>query len=123
MAENGIGILLIASTYRVRKELRPNLEACGFTIAETCDAADAVQTLDEGFNPHIIVTDMNAREIADLRQAAWRHAGRDIRIIALAEIMQQLGEVKETFVRPVDYMLFSHAMRGMGPSVGPMGMM
>src|SRR5262249_15458992 len=120
MDSDRVGILVVAEGVLRRKELKGCLEACGFTVSEACGIADGLQTVCEGFSPHIVVTDMDAGDIRRFRAEAAKRGVDRIRIISLT-VLESLAGVEGAFSKPWHYLYFGNAMRSAGSGVGPMG--
>ncbi len=119
MSGDKVGILVISEDRALRKELRTSLEACGFTITEALASADGLQTLDDGFHAHIVVTDMPPGDIRRFHADVLKRGGDWLRMVSLTDMA--LAGLELVFTRPWHYMFFENAMQGMMRGVGPMG--
>jgi DNA-binding NtrC family response regulator len=117
MDDDSIDILLIADSIRIRKALRERLEACGFKVCESCEATDALQIIADGFEPHIVITDMLADEATRFTAAMRMLWEGPVNVVALDD-MAELVSAEEGHTGPPDHTMVENVILGLARTAG-----
>ena len=112
MQEDSIGILLIADDVGLRRALKDKLEACGFTVCETCEAVEGLQTIADGFQPHVVITDMLADDATQFTAAMRMLWEGPVNVVALDDMAQLVGN-EEDLTSPHDHSQVENAILGL----------
>ena len=117
MFDDSVKVLLIADALGMRKSLRQKLEACGFNIAEACDAEDGLQIISDGYEPDVVLTDLLADE-ANAFTAAMRMIWEGpVNVVALDD-MAQLVNDQEFFAETADQAMLHGAIMNLARLAG-----
>jgi CheY-like chemotaxis protein len=106
---NGCRVLVVDDDADSRDSLADLLESHGYTVARASNGAAAIDELQSGFDPDLVLTDlmmpvMSGWELHDALKA--RLAWRGIPIIVLAGMSpEQRGQlqVEDAFEKPTDF--------------------
>lgn len=113
MSQEPLAVLVISEQPKLRHALRASLEATGFFVSEACDESDGLQTLDDGFRPCIIVTDLPGAVMKEFHgRLRFRRGLDEVRIISLHDVGQAIGADEEA-PKSADYISFENAVRGL----------
>lgn len=86
MRAGNLDILLIADDAALRRALKDKLESLGFNVCETCEATDGLQTIADGFEPNVVLTDMLAEEASRFTAAMRMLWEGPVNVVALDDM-------------------------------------
>lgn len=112
-AGNSIDVLLIADDPLLRKTLRGQLESCGFRVCETCGATDGLQTIADGFEPHIVLTDMLADDASKFTSAMRMLWEGPVNVVALDDMAELVSSEENQHSIAEEHTPFENAILGL----------
>jgi CheY-like chemotaxis protein len=98
-------VLVVEDEHELRELIARWLESRGYHVTEAADGTDAVELLDAGLEPDVILLDltmprMNGREFLEWLRASPRHAHRRV-IVASAYLEEEpVPEADRVFAKP-----------------------
>lgn len=98
-------VLVVEDEHELRQLIAQWLETRGYHVTEAADGADAVELLEAGLEPDVILLDltmprMNGRQFLDWLRASDKHAHRRV-IVASAYLEEQhVPEADRVFAKP-----------------------